>query len=121
MSKEICEGLDERVRALLKENKMTLKKLCETTGIAKSTMVSSLDRLTLSSTNAIKIAGALGVTLDYLLKGIESEEKAPSTLCTRFHCPADPFNQLCCHFCESRNTCEEACLNHPDKCGLLKE
>ena len=124
MSKEISKGLDVRVRALLRERKMTLKKLCETTGIAKSTMDASLNRLTFSSANAIKVADALNVSLDYLLKGIVSEKEEPENVCTRFTCREPNFpskKHLCCHFCENKDNCPDPCLNHPSKCGCIKE
>ena len=103
---------------------MTLKKLCETTGIAKSTMDASLNRLTFSSANAIKVADALNVPLDYLLKGIVSEKEEPENVCTRFTCRDPNFpskKHLCCHFCENKDNCTDPCLNHPDKCGCIKE
>lgn len=124
MKRERIEGLDERVRATLKARKMTFKMLCELTGISKSTMVSSLDTLTMTKDNAIKIADALDVTLDFLLEGVTIKDNisAPLQQCTRFKClnPKNPSKNQCCYYCKDRELCAEPCLNAPKKCGLFE-
>ena len=35
------------------------------------------------------------------------------------HCPAGVRTKKCCHYCDRIESCEQACLNSPDKCNEL--
>lgn len=122
MSKKSIVGLDERLRDLLKENHMTIKRLSEVTGIPLYSVNNILAAATISGSDAIKIADTLGVTTDFLLKGTSDAKK--ELLCSHFQCTATPQKSnksLCCFRCPDRHDCATRCLNNPDKCGLVKE
>lgn len=66
---ELAEGVAARVLELLKESERTVSWLARQTGINYKTLTNQLKRnpRTLSNTNAILIARALGVTLGELV------------------------------------------------------
>lgn len=78
-SRKISLDFWDRVYAILKERRLTLKWLSETTGIPRTTISSAHGSgMGLRIKTAIAISGALGVSLDYLLSGtVSPQEKAP--------------------------------------------
>ncbi len=40
--------------------------------------------------------------------------------CRLFNCDKERRHQ-CCAFCQHRTICKNPCLNHPDRCGQLRE
>ena len=118
MSKETIVGLEERIKIKLKERHMTIKKLRDITGISPYVLSYIFETSLIHGSDCVKIADALDVTTDYLLKGIE--EKDTTHHCGYFKCTKHS-NNLCCSDCPDKSKCESPCLNHPRKCGLVKK
>lgn len=116
MSRETIIGLEERIKIKLKERHMTVKKLRDITGISTYVMTHIFDESVIHGCDCIKIAEALDVTTDYLLRGIEDKDK--TRWCGYFKCST--HKNLCCYDCPDKSKCESPCLNHPHKCGLVK-
>ena len=119
MSKETIIGLEERIKLKLKEKHMTVKKLCEVTGISLYVITHIFEKSVIHGSDCVLIAEALDVTTDYLLRGVE-EEKVKDRQCGYFKCTKHS-NNLCCSDCPDKSTCESPCMNHPQKCGLVKK
>ena len=117
MSKETIVGLEERIKIKLKEKNMTIKKLRDITGLSSSVVNYIFETSLIHGSDCVKIADALDVTTDYLLKGIEDTEK--THWCDYFKCSR--HKNLCCYDCPDKSKCESPCLNHPRKCGLVKK
>lgn len=117
MSKETIIGLEERIKIKLKEKRMTIKKLCEVTGLSPYVITHIFEASVIHGSDCVKIAEALDVTTDYLLRGIEDKEQ--TRWCGYFKC--NTHKNLCCYDCPDKSKCESPCMNHPNKCGLVKK
>lgn len=120
MSRETINGLEERIRTLLKEKGWSIKKLCKETDISPYVMETILTKSLIHGTDAVKIAEKFDITTDYLLRGIEVVKEDKPRLCKVFKCIYDPGNHLCCHSCPQKSDCEYPCQNHPNKCKCSK-
>ena len=116
MKREPIDGLEPRLRKLLKQKKVTIKKLCEITGISHYAMKIILDTSSIHPTEAKKITKVLDTTKEYLLTGQEPP-KADIHNCKLFRCVYTSKVRTCCFYCSKKDTCKWPCLNDPTKCN----
>lgn len=122
MAKDFIPNLDTRIRAEMKEKKLSMKELCSRTGMGKSTIYSILNESSVTAYGAVQLANALGVTTDYLLRGVAHDAQAPykpQFACTHFKCMEQSDSKRCCYYCPDKNSCSNPCLNNPGICGLF--
>ena len=124
MAKDFIANLGTRVKAEMEVKKLSVKELCTRTGMSKSTIYNILNESSITAVGAVNLANALGVTTDYLLRGITHDTQIPympQYACTHFKC-ADPEksdSKRCCFYCPNKKGCSNPCLNNPAKCGLF--
>ena len=122
MAKDFIPNLDTRVRAEIKAKQISVKELCFRTGMGKSTIYNILNESCITAVGAVKLADALGVSTDYLLKGTTNPMPyVPQYACSMFKCVASEQSdsKRCCFYCPDKATCSNPCLNNPGKCGLF--